>query len=433
MTKNLKTNAFLLLALVLGALMVLVGLAQFSVTNIARSTREVNFVIDVAREASGVKAVDVAQEMGGVAAVNVAAVKRGETESDAKNELTSAKAVCVIERNSGRVLYSKNEYERLPMASLTKIITAIVAIENNADLDRVIEIPKEATGIEGSTIYLKAGEHLSIRDLLFGLMLRSGNDAAVALAIATSGSVDAFMTLANDFVARLGLVNTHLVTPNGLHDDNHFTSALDLARVTAYALENPTFAEIVKTQKTVIPNEFKANENRLLKNKNKLLAQFEYADGVKTGYTKKAGRCFVGSATRNGMQLVCVLLDCKPMFEECAKLLERGFEEFELVDLLSAYDVCGKIKVTNADETEVGIFTRSEFVYPLTAQEKSNVHITRNLPESVAAPIKKNQEVGQLEINLGNDLIFCEKIYTINSVESNDLKSKIEKILQGFL
>lgn len=391
MTKNLKTNALLLLALVLGAVMALLGLAQFSVTNIARATQE------------------------------------------AENELTSARAMCVIERNSGRVLYSKNEHERLPMASLTKIITAIVAIENNADLDRVIEIPKEATGIEGSTIYLKAGEHLSIRDLLFGLMLRSGNDAAVALSIATSGSVDAFMTLANEFVARLGLVDTHLVTPNGLHDDNHFTSALDLARVTAYALNNPTFAEIVKTQKTVIPNEFKANENRLLKNKNKLLAQLADADGVKTGYTKKAGRCFVGSATRNGMQLVCVLLDCKPMFEDCAKLLERGFDEFELVDLLSAYDACGKIKVTKADENEVGIFTRSEFVYPLTAQEKSNVHITRNLPESVAAPIKKNQEVGQLEINLGNDLIFCEKIYTINSVESNDLKSKIEKILQGFL
>lgn len=391
MTKNLKTNALLLLALVIGALMALLGLAQFSVTNIARATQE------------------------------------------AEKELTSAKAMCVIERDSGRVLYSKNEHERLPMASLTKIITAIVAIENNADLDRVIEIPKEATGIEGSTIYLKAGEHLSIRDLLFGLMLRSGNDAAVALAIATSGSVDAFMALANDFVARLGLVNTHLVTPNGLHDDNHFTSALDLARVTAYALNNPTFAEIVKTQKTIIPNEFKANENRLLKNKNKLLAQLADADGVKTGYTKKAGRCFVGSATRNGMQLVCVLLDCKPMFEDCAKLLERGFNEFELVDLLSAYDACGKIKVTKADENEVGIFTRSEFVYPLTAQEKSNVHITRNLPESVAAPIKKNQEVGQLEINLGNDLIFCEKIYTINSVESNDLKSKIEKILQGFL
>lgn len=391
MIKNLKTNALLLLTLVIGALMALLGLAQFSVTNIARATQE------------------------------------------AEDELTSAKAMCVIERDSGRVLYSKNEHERLPMASLTKIITAIVAIENNADLDRVIEIPKEATGIEGSTIYLKAGEHLSIRDLLFGLMLRSGNDAAVALSIATSGSVDAFMTLANEFVARLGLVDTHLVTPNGLHDDNHFTSALDLARVTAYALNNPTFAEIVKTQKTVIPNEFKTNENRLLKNKNKLLAQLADADGVKTGYTKKAGRCFVGSATRNGMQLVCVLLDCKPMFEDCAKLLERGFDEFELVDLLSAYDACGKIKVTKADKNEVGIFTRSEFVYPLTAQEKSNVHITRNLPESVAAPIKKNQEVGQLEINLGNDLIFCEKIYTINSVESNDLKSKIEKILQGFL
>lgn len=347
-----------------------------------------------------------------------------------EKELTSAKAMCLCEQTTGRVLYQKNADEKLPMASLTKIITAIVAIENNSDLDAVIQIPKQATKIEGSSIYLTAGEHLSIRDLLYGLMLRSGNDSAVALAIATSGNVENFIALANNFCKKIGATNTNLVTPNGLDAPNHHTTARDLAIITSYALNNPVFAEIVGSTRYTCPNEAKPNENRVMKNKNKLLFQMDDATGVKTGYTKKAGRCFVGSAKRNGMQLVCVLLDCRPMFEECHDLLEKGFNEYKMVDLLSPYFIHDRLMVTNSDTNSVGVYSKRGFSYPLSTEELSNVHIEKNLPSIIKAPIKPNSVVGKIEITLANDLIFSENIYTINGVEANDLKSKVKKIIQ---
>ena len=350
-------------------------------------------------------------------------------QTESNDPLTTAKGMIVCEQSTGRVLYSKDADLKLPMASLTKIITAIVVIENNEDLDEIVTIPKEATGIEGSTIYLKEGEHLTIRELLYGLMLTSGNDAAVALAIATSGSVDEFIKLANEFCKNIGAENTNLVTPNGLHDDNHYTTAGDLAKITCYALNNPVFAEIVSTKSTTISNETKPNENRLIKNKNKLLVQMEGATGVKTGYTKKAGRCFVGSAKRNGMQLVCVLLDCNLMFEECWELLEKGFSEYSLVDLLEAYSYQDTVNVTNSNTSKVNVYSRNSFIYPLTLAEKSNIHIEKSLPETIKAPVSKNQEIGKIEIRLGNDLIFCEKIYTIDGVEANDFKTNFDKVI----
>ena len=350
-------------------------------------------------------------------------------QTESNDPLTTARGMVVCEQSTGRVLYSKDADLKLPMASLTKIITAIVVIENNEDLDEIVTIPKEATGIEGSTIYLKEGEHLTISELLYGLMLTSGNDAAVALAIATSGSVDEFIKLANEFCKNIGAENTNLVTPNGLHDDNHYTTAGDLAKITCYALNNPVFAEIVSTKSTTISNETKPNENRLIKNKNKLLVQMEGATGVKTGYTKKAGRCFVGSAKRNGMQLVCVLLDCNPMFEECWELLEKGFSEYSLVDLLEAYSYQDTVNVTNSNTSKVNVYSRNSFIYPLTLAEKSNIHIEKSLPETIKAPVSKNQEIGKIEIRLGNDLIFCEKIYTIDGVEANDFKTNFDKVI----
>ncbi len=349
-----------------------------------------------------------------------------------KKALTTAQSMFVCEQSTGRALYEKDADIKLPMASLTKIITAIVVIENNKDLEKIVEIPKEATKIEGSTIYLKEGEHLSIKDLLYGLMLLSGNDAAVALAIETSGSVEAFIKLANEFCKKIGATNTNLVTPNGLHDDNHYTTARDLGLITCYALNNPIFAEIVSTKKTTIPNELK-NENRILKNKNKLLIQMEDATGVKTGYTTKAGRCFVGSAKRNNMQVVCVLLNCKPMFEECYELIEKAFAEYELVDLLEAYAHHNSIPVLNADIESVNIYSRNSFIYPLTKEEQSNIHITKELPDFITAPVKKNQEIGKIEIRLKNNLIFSEKIYTMDSVEANDFKSHLDKVIKDMI
>ena len=344
--------------------------------------------------------------------------------------LTTAKSMCVMEKTSKRILYEKDSDIKLPQASLTKIITAIVAIENNGDLNRIIEIPKEATGIEGSSIYLKAGEHLSILDLLYGLMLRSGNDSAVALALATSGSVENFIDLANEFCRKIGAINTHLVTCNGLDDKNHYTTAKDMALITCYALNNVTFREIVGTVSHDIPNELGKSEFRHLKNKNKLLSTMEGATGVKTGYTRNAGRCFVGSASKNGMEVVCVVLNCGPMFEETQALLTKALNEFEMVHFIEPFDNFD-IPIDNAIQQNVKLCVKNGFSYPLTQTEKSNINIITNLPEMLTAPIENDCAVGEIQIFLANDLIFSEKIYTINAVEGNDYLSKLTKILKG--
>ena len=174
----------------------------------------------------------------------------------------------VIEPNSNCVLEAFNENEKLPMASTTKIMTAIIAIENNADLTKVVSAPHKAVGIEGTSIYLRENEELSIKDLLYGLILASGNDSASALAIITSGSEDAFVQLMNNKVAELGLENTHFTNPHGLHDEQHFTTAIDLAKITAYAMQNDVFREIVSTKRHTI-SETKYTKERYLKNKQK--------------------------------------------------------------------------------------------------------------------------------------------------------------------
>lgn len=337
--------------------------------------------------------------------------------------LTSAKSMIVIEQSSGRVLFSKNEKEKLPMASTTKIITAIYVIEKIDDLDRVFEIPKEVVGIEGTSIGLKAGEHLSIRELLYGLMLRSGNDSAVALAIAVSGSEEKFVEDVNLFLCEIGLNDTHISNPHGLPAEDHFTTASDLARVTAYAMNNQTFREIVSTKEMKIGNELESKFNRNLKNKNKILSSFAGANGVKTGFTVKAGRCFVGSAQRDGMQLICVLLNCIPMFEDCEKLLEKGFENYSMMHLLengTTYEFVfnGKKQVWKSD---------IDFSYPFSKNEKESVSLKFSKKVD-----KSGEECVFAEIYSENQLIFSHKIYTINSKNNNAKgKSNFQKIIQN--
>ena len=342
---------------------------------------------------------------------------------------TSAQAMCLMEVKSKRVLLEKDAQIKLPEASLTKIITAIVVIENNPDLDKVIKIKKDATKIEGSSIYLTAGEHLSIRELLYGLMLRSGNDAAVALAIETSGSVDEFIALANKFCQKIGANNTHLVTPHGLHDDDHYTTAYDLALISSYALDNPTFKEIVGTQQIKISNESKGDQ-RLLKNKNKLLKNLDLATGIKTGYTKKAGRCFAGSAEKDGMEVVCILLNCGPMFEECQNLIEYALNNYKMTNLVEPYQT-REIPLSNSNDLSVQITSREGFSYPLSQEELTNIHFEENFPDFLTAPINKNEKVGEINVLLKNDLLFSSKFYTIKSVESNDFVTKLNKIIEG--
>ena len=235
------------------------------------------------------------------------------------NAYTISKSEIVIDIDSGRVLSEFNSDKILPMASTTKIVTCITAIEN-FDLKGVVTIKKECCNIEGSSIYLKEGEKYTLKSLLFGLMLRSGNDAAESIADYCGGR-DKFISLMNDYALKCGATNTKFINPHGLHEENHYTTAQDLAKITVKAMKNPQFLEIVST-KSVEIEELTSNTKRTFINKNKILRLYNGGTGVKTGFTKKAGRCLVSSAEKNDMRLVCVVLNSPQMFERSMELMD---------------------------------------------------------------------------------------------------------------
>ena len=247
----------------------------------------------------------------------------------------------LIEQSSKRVLFGENENAKLYPASTTKVLTALCVL-NNLPLDKIVKVPKEAEGVEGSSLYLRAGQSISVEDLLFGLMLRSGNDAAIALAIETSGSTREFANLMNKTATACGATDSYFVNPHGLHDENHFTTALDLAKITAKAYENPDFVRIVssKTRKITVDG-----VETVIANKNKMLKNYDCANGVKTGFTKASGRCLVSGAKRGDMQLISVVLNCGDMWNESVRLLDFGFDNYFMMPLDNALLMSGENEI----------------------------------------------------------------------------------------
>ncbi|MBQ8451455.1 MAG: D-alanyl-D-alanine carboxypeptidase [Clostridia bacterium] len=336
-----------------------------------------------------------------------------------------------IEASSKRVLYFKDEHRRLPMASTTKILTAIVAIESGVDLDEKHVIQKEWTGVEGSSIYLQAGEILSLRELLYGLMLRSGNDAAVAIAGIVAGDVESFVSMMNDYVLKLGLKDTHIVTVNGLHDNNHYTTAYDLAIISAKAMENAIFAEISNTKSVKIANTKSKFDDkcRVLVNKNKFLKMIDSADGIKIGYTKKAGKCFVSSCTKNGMRIITVVLNSSDMFKHSKKLTEKAFEEFKLKKLLA--------KDANLGEVEIGdkkfsVFLQNDLIFPLKNNEISQIKGKIIFNKEIFDKTNSVNEALTFDLTNENNLIFSAKVYTISIEESKNGEDALKKIIEAF-
>lgn len=335
----------------------------------------------------------------------------------------------VIERESGRVLYANNENKKAYMASTTKIATAITVIENCEDLDEEFEIPYQAEGVEGSSIYLKKGEKQTIKNLLYGLMLQSGNDCAVALAIKVGGNVENFAKLMNETAKKAGAKNTNFKNPHGLHDDEHYTTAYDLALISAYALKNNTFSEIVKTKSVRIPSS-SGDGNRTIVNKNKILSTLNGGDGVKTGFTKRAGRCLVSSATRNGMQVICVVLNCYDMFERSRALIENAFSEYEMVEILGKSEVY-TAKVIGGEKDNVALGCKNSFSYPLKKDEIKKVNIEINDVKTMTAPVKNETKNGKIEIYLDKQLLFSDNLFTIYNVEGKNLFDKIIDFFQN--
>ena len=345
--------------------------------------------------------------------------------ASAENLYTSAVGGCVIEAESGRILFEKNKDKKVPMASTTKIMTAITAIENCENLDEKFEISPKAVGVEGTSLYLRKGDVYSTRDLLFALMLISGNDASVAIAERVAGSTSEFVTLMNELAKKIGANNTHFANTHGLDADGHYTTAYDLAKITAYALNNDTFREIVSTKNTKITNS--NGENRYLKNKNKLLFTLDGCIGVKTGFTNDAGRCLVSAIERNGMRLVCVVLNCGPMFEESATLLNECANRFKKVDITSLYNYNNEVEVLDGREKLAKLYTKEKFFYPLTDKEVESLEIVYTLPKFIEAPLSKDSEVGKIEVFLNKGLLFSEKIYTIEEVKSKTLWQRLKE------
>ena len=234
----------------------------------------------------------------------------------------SGSASIVMNADTLEILKGENYSVRLPMASTTKIMTALLICEN-CQPDEVVTIPKEAVGIEGSSVYLKEGEKLTIKELLLGLMLRSGNDCAVALSLHLAGSIENFADMMNLRAQFLNLNDTHYVNPHGLHDKQHYTSCYDLCKLGCIAMKNKLFKEVVSTKQTVIGEK---ESRRSIANKNKILFEYEGGNGIKTGYTRAAGRCLVSAAERNGVQLVAAVLNVPDMFGVCSKLMDYGFK-----------------------------------------------------------------------------------------------------------
>lgn len=323
---------------------------------------------------------------------------------------SGSSAEIVLEQTSLRVLFARNEHLRLPNASTTKIVTAITVIEHTENLDRVVAVPKVAVGTEGSSIYLTEGEKLTVRDLLCGLMLRSGNDAAVALAVVTAGNVWNFSVLMNNLAAKLGLKDSHFVNPHGLHDDNHYTSAYDLAVITAYAMKNEDFRSIVSAKSATIPGA-DGEGRRYLKNKNKMLSLLDGADGVKTGYTKKAGRCLVTSAKRENMRLISVVLNVSDMWNESAKMLENCFSKYKMKSLYFAEENAYWLKTEKGGR--VLCMPKNSPEFPLTESEAATVRLDAKFNDVIPVGVKIGETVGKLDVYAENRLIFSTVFTTM--------------------
>ena len=296
----------------------------------------------------------------------------------------------MLDTVSGRVLYEKNAQERSLIASTTKMMTALIICEQCNVLDRM-RIPKEAVGIEGSSMYLREGEVLTLQELLYGLMLSSGNDAAVALAIYCGGTVEGFAQLMNDKARNLGLKNTHFENPNGLDSPGHYSTAQDLAKLAAYAMDNPIFRQTVSTKSLMMGQ-------RYLTNHNKLLWRVEGADGIKTGYTKAAGRILVSSATRNDRRLIAVTINAPDDWNDHAALLETGFSRYHVARIVTKGQQVGTVEVLGGDSRSVQVLAAEDFSYALAPEESPQLMLPG--PGFVYAPAVEGADAGVVYVTI---------------------------------
>lgn len=309
---------------------------------------------------------------------------------------TNASCAILMDAESGRVLYEQNSHQPRLIASITKLMTALVAVERADDLDEVVTVKGEWLGSEGSSIYLKAGEEITLRGLLYGLLLQSGNDAAMAIACHTAGSEADFVALMNRRAAELGMKDSSFANPSGLNDERHFSTAYDMALLAQACLANETVAEICATRSITIGT-------RTFVNHNKLLARYEGCVGMKTGFTEKAGRTLVSAAARDGQTLICVTLNDGDDWNDHMKLLDYGFATFPRQVLCQEGEVLGSVSVAGSLIPTMAVEAQGELGYPLKAGEKPVMET--ELLRCPSAPIDPLVQLGEARWLLDGQVI----------------------------
>ena len=340
----------------------------------------------------------------------------------------AAKGAVLIDADSGRVLFGQNQDALYPMASTTKVMTALLALEH-ASLDEPVTTGPNASGVPGTSLYLAEGETLSMEHMLYGLMLRSGNDAAVAIAEHVAGSVSAFADMMNERARSIG-ADAHYVNPHGLDADGHHISALGLALVMREAMKNPDFRRITGTQRKVIPwvgNEY----SRVLENKNRLLKTYEGANGGKTGYTGKAGRCLVFSAQRNGLTLIGAVLNCPTWFDTATMLLDYGFENYRVEEALRAGEQVSALSVRGGDAASVDIVAGAGLraAVAIGASAKTDL----SLPDDITAPVRAGQIVGTARLVCGGEALAECPLVAASDVEARSFLQSLRRIMRRWV
>ena len=352
----------------------------------------------------------------------------------------NSRIALVYDRASGRILFDKNGNKTTPMASTTKIMTAIVVVENS-NLSDIVTIDSKSAGTGGSRLGLKKNDKITVNDLLYGLMLRSGNDAAVALAIHVGGSVDGFAELMNKKARELNLTSTHFMVPHGLDMDGHYTTAYELAKMADYALKNQKLKEIVSTKTCTININ---NNPKVISNTNELLGSVSGVYGVKTGFTNGAGRCLVTACKRDSLDIITVIIGAdtkKIRTSDSMKLIEYSFKNCQIINIKQKVEeqfekwrelnenriIINKGKVS---KVELNLESIGFEKMAVKNTQVDNIIIEINSLYYLEAPIEKNKIIGTVKIMLGKETIGILQIYNKNEIEKKDVKSYLMEFLR---
>lgn len=348
---------------------------------------------------------------------------------DSEIKLTSTAAI-LMEQDTKRMLYGKNERNKVKIASTTKILTAIVAIENNS-LDEMVTISKKAAGTGGSTVGLKSGSETSLKSLMYGMLLKSGNDCAVAIAEHVGGSTENFVEMMNKKAYDIGAKDTHCTNPHGLDTEDNYSTAYDLALITCYAKTNETLSKMLGTESITLPF---ANTSKYLANTNRLLFTYEYCDGGKTGFTNIANRCLVATAKKEDLKVVAVILGANTTdirFSEAKELLKYGIENYKMTDVSESINWYIDIPVYKGNiYSYVKKFEFNKSL-PLKEGELEDIYISQSIVPSLNAPVQRGSYLGKIELFIGEEQLYSKDIYLEQEITKNNVLDYFVKGLKG--